>query len=262
MSQFTLPSLPELMTWAAYVALGILAVFILGHAMSLALWFVRRGYRVWDRQAAVIAAELHRLEDTMYRLRDAIAAARDEDDQATCKEVCEQLHERIQSGPIDGLVPWLRKQWPRHDPILIESIERFVGPGGVGIPSPIALDEAADAALRPWWRSMQVRMNAGATAAPFCGAAPTMTGAQIFINDYCDAAAAASGQLPSFYGLSAALMTTAVGCFLAIAAVVTLASGFCAMNLSRRHLANAAGCVVAAYGHWKRVLERIDITAD
>lgn len=147
---------------------------------------------------------------------------------------------------------WLKSL--RCDPVLRETVERALC--SEARTATCRHTESAASVLRPHWGSIQTRCNAAAHIAPFSGAAPTMTGAMIFIMDWSKAAAAGS-ELPSMYGLSAALVTTAIGCGLAIAAVLTLSLAYSAFKGAEAALAAASGRIVEADGRWQRDVNSI-----
>lgn len=250
MDGLNMPTSVELLTYADFFALAILAIWILAHAIGLAVWYVRGDHRVWTKQAGQIAAALHGEEDGISQQRRQIAAARNEGDGVVCESSKKQISRLVSSGPRTGLRAWLKLQREPYDPLLVASLERAIGHPDLRCSPQTAIQEAVTAALRPTWRSIQVRMNAAAAVAPFLGVLGTMTGVQIFLLDL--GPTAGDGQMPSYDGFSAALMTTAIGCILACAAVGTLAWAYAAITLSERKLTDATGRVLSVYRSCRR----------
>lgn len=243
----TLPSLPVTLTFVAYVLLGILATWIVAHWIGLIHWLIRRPDERWKTKADSIARNLDGLREELGRRRVEMNRARQREDHSLYDASCSQFHDLLRRGPQKDLVRWLKSQ--RCPSALRETVE--LSSNSEERTARLRHSQSASSVLRPYWSAIQVRCNLAAAIAPFAGAAPTMSGAQIFIDDWSKAAATA-GDLPDLSGISAALTTTCIGCFLAIAAVLALFVFYVSFQRAESTLTIATNRILDADARWQK----------
>lgn len=236
--------LPDVLTIIAYVVLAGLGIWLLAHILSVVACIFNPPRRQWAAQSALLAAELQRLADRTKGLIWDYTHTGDEEDAGRRAPIVRQEFASLRAkGPHRGMTAWLSSLAVPIDAPLRAAIEDADRMGWSDISA--SVDDALDVDLARWHGRLGLLIAAG----PPAGSAPTCSGATSFLMSYADKAQQGSSAL-SLAGIRDALLTTYVGCAIAVAGIVLLAVVSGLYRRSRPELARALATVEASYQGW------------
>ncbi len=246
-------TIAETITLLSYVLLGIGAYWLLVHAVPVVgALRLRRGKR-WTEQASQIGDRLENHVAQMRTVRSALAEPATHDGLNPIVTMRSRINNVLSAGPSRGIQRWLDDTHACDAPLrsaISESIQSETT-------TPTGYLRIASTILQPDWLRVHKRFNLLTSLAPIVGLLGTVSGSQVFIAAY-SATDAGGRSIPPLSGIGDALMTTAIGIILTVAAYLI---AMAAAHIKRRYeqrLAEATEAVLNAYRRWSQERHRLE----